>query len=311
LDARGLDVLLAERRDRDGDVLKRLGAAAGGDDDLLEGTGLSERRAAHRGEYRRSQKADCQAVETLLVHDRASPHNAPCSKQTMVAPRLRLFHERVNSRAEDDDAAEPADDTNLRTLLAYALADRIRDFRACSMNDGRSTAHTPRLLITGASGQLGRRTAEFVLEAVEPGRLILVTRNPDALADLAALGVDVRQGDFNDPASLRRAFEGAGRLLLISATDLERRVEQHRNAIRAAVDSGVSHVIYTSGLRSEPGNPAAVSPSHYATEQALAESGLSWTVLRNSLYAEYQAIEAQRAIESGKPVHNRGDGEVA
>ena len=167
------------------------------------------------------------------------------------------------------------------------------------------------LLITGASGQLGRRTAEFVLEAVEPGRLILVTRNPDALADLAALGVDVRQGDFNDPASLRRAFEGAGRLLLISATDLERRVEQHRNAIRAAVDSGVSHVIYTSGLRSEPGNPAAVSPSHYATEQALAESGLSWTVLRNSLYAEYQAIEAQRAIESGKLVHNRGDGEVA
>ncbi|MBN1237329.1 MAG: SDR family oxidoreductase [Gammaproteobacteria bacterium] len=168
-----------------------------------------------------------------------------------------------------------------------------------------------RLAITGASGQLGRRTAELVLESCEPERLVLVTRNPDSLADLAARGVSVRFGDFADPASLKHAFDGVQRMLLISATDLERRTGQHRDAIRAAVDAGVRHIVYTSGLAPEPGNPAAVAPSHYATERALADSGIGWTVLRNSLYAEYQAADAERAIRSGRLVHNRGDGTVA
>lgn len=168
-----------------------------------------------------------------------------------------------------------------------------------------------RLLITGASGQLGRRTAELVLETAAPERLILVTRSPGKLADLAARGADVRFGDFEDPASLPAAFQGAARMLLISATDLERRVRQHRDAIRAAVKAGVTRIVYTSGLAPEPGNPAAVAPSHYATEQSLAAQRIDWTILRNSLYAEYQAVEAQRAIETGQLVHNRGDGRVA
>jgi NAD(P)H dehydrogenase (quinone) len=168
-----------------------------------------------------------------------------------------------------------------------------------------------RLVITGASGQLGRRAAELVLEAYRPDRVILVTRNPRALADLAKRAADVRYGDFADPASLGSAFSGGERMLLVSATDLEHRVEQHRVAIHAAGEAGVGHVIYTSGLSPVPPNPAVVAPSHYATEQALARSGMSWTVLRNSLYAEYQAPEAARAIETGTFVHNRGDGRVA
>ena len=71
------------------------------------------------------------------------------------------------------------------------------------------------------------------------------------------------------------------------------------------------HVIYTSGLKPEPPNPAVVAPSHYATEQALALSGLGWTILRNSLYADYQAPEAAQSIASGTLVHNRGGGKVA
>lgn len=168
-----------------------------------------------------------------------------------------------------------------------------------------------KLLITGASGHLGRRAAELAIEACAPERLILVTRRPERLADLAARGAEVRAGDFSNPASLARALEGAERMLLVSATDLERRIEQHGNAVRAAADTGVRHVVYTSGLAPEPPNPAAVAPSHYATERALEHSGLGWTVLRNSLYAEYQAPEAQRAIETGKLVHNRGEGRVA
>jgi NAD(P)H dehydrogenase (quinone) len=168
-----------------------------------------------------------------------------------------------------------------------------------------------RLAITGASGQLGRLVAERVLAQCAASDVILATRSPDALADFAARGADVRHADFDQPHSLRDAFAGAERLLLISATDLQRRVAQHRAAIAAAEAAGVRRVIYTSGSRPEPPNPAAVAPSHCATEQALAASGVEWTVLRNSLYADYQVPEARRAIETGVLAHNRGSGRVA
>jgi NAD(P)H dehydrogenase (quinone) len=99
--------------------------------------------------------------------------------------------------------------------------------------------------------------------------------------------------------------------LLISATDLARRSEQHRAALDAARVAGVRHVIYTSGLKPEPPNPAGVAPSHYATEQALTQSGLDWTILRHSLYADYQAPEAAQSIASGTLLHNRGAGKIA
>jgi NAD(P)H dehydrogenase (quinone) len=168
-----------------------------------------------------------------------------------------------------------------------------------------------KLVITGASGQLARRTAELVLAATAPEDLILTTRTPVALAPFAARGVDVRFADFAQPDSLRKAFAGGVRLLLVSATDLAQRTAQHRAAIDAAKAVGVRHVIYTSVLKPEPPNPAVVAPSHHATEQALAQSGLDWTILRNSLYADYQAPEAAQAIATGELVHNRGDGRVA
>ena len=80
-----------------------------------------------------------------------------------------------------------------------------------------------RLVITGASGQLGRRVAELVLGAAAPADLILTTRTPEVLASFAARGVAVRQADFAAPETLGAAFAGGERLLLVSATDLERR----------------------------------------------------------------------------------------
>jgi NAD(P)H dehydrogenase (quinone) len=168
-----------------------------------------------------------------------------------------------------------------------------------------------RVAITGASGQLGRLVAEHVLAQCAPRDVILVTRSPQALSDFATRGVEIRRADFDEPGSLRDALAGAERMLLISATDLERRVAQHRAAIAAAEAAGVRHVIYTSGSKPEPPNPAAVAPSHYATEQALVGTSLAWTVLRNSLYADYQVQEAMRAIETGVLAHIRGAGCVA
>jgi NAD(P)H dehydrogenase (quinone) len=163
-----------------------------------------------------------------------------------------------------------------------------------------------RPLVSGASGLLGRLTAELLLGAgAEP---ILVTRTPDAVA---GLGCETRFGDYAEPDALRDAYAGAECLLLISGSDLETRTEQHRAAIAAAVAVGVRHVVYTSGLNPEAPNPAVISPSHHATEEALAASGLAWTVLRDSLYSEYQVPEAAQAIASGTLTHNRGDGQIA
>jgi NAD(P)H dehydrogenase (quinone) len=168
-----------------------------------------------------------------------------------------------------------------------------------------------KLVISGASGQLGRRVAELALGAAAPADLILTTRTPATLASFAARGVTVRRADFAAPETLRAAFAGGERLLLVSATDLERRIAQHQAAIDAAKAAGVGHVIYTSGLKPAPPDPAVVAPSHHATELALARSGLDWTVLRNSLYADYQLPEAERVLETGELVHNRGSGKVA
>jgi NAD(P)H dehydrogenase (quinone) len=163
-----------------------------------------------------------------------------------------------------------------------------------------------RPLVSGASGQLGRLTAGLLLAAgAEP---ILVTRTPEAVADL---GCETRFGDYGEPDSLRDAYAGAERVLLISGSDLQTRAEQHRAAIAAAAAAGVGHVVYTSALNPQPPNPAVISPSHDATEQALVASGLAWTVLRDSLYSEYQVPEAAQAIAAGTLTHNRGDGEIA
>jgi NAD(P)H dehydrogenase (quinone) len=170
--------------------------------------------------------------------------------------------------------------------------------------------NTQTLLVTGASGHLGRRVIELLLEA-NATRIIATTRTPARLADLAARGVEVRQADFDDPAGLVAAFADADRLLLISTDAVMvpgHRIAQHRAAIDAAAQAGVKHVVYTSLTRPEPGSPILIADDHYATEQALAASPLDWTVLRNNVYAEGFLRSLPRAIATGQLVAAGGDG---
>lgn len=165
--------------------------------------------------------------------------------------------------------------------------------------------------VTGASGQLGRLVAEVLLERVEPDELVLVTRSPDRLADLAARGAQVRAGDFSDPDTLPAAFEGVRELLVVSTDAVGGRVPQHRAAIAAAARAGVRRVVYTSVPEPTADNPAFVVPDHAATEATLRESGLHWTVLRNNLYAEFQLDPIRSAGSSGRYVTNTGSGRAA
>jgi NAD(P)H dehydrogenase (quinone) len=164
------------------------------------------------------------------------------------------------------------------------------------------------LIITGASGTLARLTTEAVLAADPDADLVLVTRSPDKLADLADRGVEVRTGDFDDPASLPAAFAGGERLLLISTDVVGTRVPGHRAAIDAAVAAGVTAIAYTSVGNPSDSNPAAVASEHRETEDHLRASGVAWTFLRNAIYTEMLVDAARAALATGTYLVNEGDG---
>ncbi len=176
-----------------------------------------------------------------------------------------------------------------------------------------SENHQPVLLVTGASGHLGRHVIELLLEA-RAGTIIATTRTPEKLADFSAQGVLVRQADFNDPASLSEAFAGVDRLLLISTDVLGEpglRLRLHRAAIKAAQEAGVSHVVYTSLVGPGPDSPVLFAPDHYGTETALADSTLDWTVLRNNIYAEILLGSLGQAMQTGQLFSAAAQGKTA
>lgn len=161
---------------------------------------------------------------------------------------------------------------------------------------------TKTLAVTGASGHLGRRVIELLLER-QAGPIVATTRDPAKLADLMKRGVIARRADFDDPASLVEAFAGVDRLLLVSTDALDkpgRRIAQHRNAVAAAAKAGVRHVVYTSAPAPQPTSEDSLISDHYWTEQALASSKLEWTILRDNIYAEIALMALSHAVHGGK-----------
>jgi NAD(P)H dehydrogenase (quinone) len=167
------------------------------------------------------------------------------------------------------------------------------------------------IVITGASGQLGRLVADAILERAEPGDVVLLTRDPARLSEYARRGTQVRAADFMGPASLPAAFEGAEKVLIISASDIGVRVAGHKAAIDAAAAAGATSISYTSGLNPSHSNPIIVAADHRETEEHLRLCGTGWTLLRNSIYAEVLAGEAGGALASGRYVTNAGDGRTS
>lgn len=169
------------------------------------------------------------------------------------------------------------------------------------------------ILVTGATGQLGRLVVAELQQRLPPGESLAVSvRDPAKAAALTAQGVDVRRGDFDDRASLRQAFKGATRALIISADGPnEHRIRQHRAAIDAAKDAGVRHVVYTSCADTDPRSPFAFAAIHHDTEAYLARSGLAYTVLRNGYYADMIQIFAGQAKATGTLAVPAGTGAVS
>jgi NAD(P)H dehydrogenase (quinone) len=169
----------------------------------------------------------------------------------------------------------------------------------------------PAVAVTAATGRLGRLVVEELLaRGVPAGEVVAVVRTPARAADLAAHGVLVREGDYDRPETLRRALDGVDQLLLISGSDVGRRVAQHATVIDAAREAGVGRIAYTSILRADTTtNPLA--PDHRATEEALRSSGLPLVLLRNSWYTENYTARLTEYLATGEILGAAGTGRIA
>jgi len=167
------------------------------------------------------------------------------------------------------------------------------------------------IVITGATGKLGGAVAKLLLERITATELGVSVRDPKRADALAERGVRVRRGDYDDAASLRHAFEGASKILMISSNSGGARiVEQHRTVIDAARAAGVRHVVYTSHMGANADSAFAPMRGHAATEALLHASGLAFTSLRNGFYADSALQIMGGALETGSIVRP-ADGPVS
>jgi NAD(P)H dehydrogenase (quinone) len=170
-----------------------------------------------------------------------------------------------------------------------------------------------KILVTGASGQLGRRTLQHLLERRPAADLVGLARDPDKAADLAAAGIEIRRGDYLEPDTLRDAFADVEQVLLVPTHAFTDRETQHRNVIAAATDAGVGHLVYTP-IHRKPGStrtmPQVTEPDR-VTEEALRVSGLRTTILRHPPFLEnFEGILGPDPVATGVRVPD-GDGHVA
>jgi len=157
------------------------------------------------------------------------------------------------------------------------------------------------IIVTGATGQLGRMTVERLLERIPAEQLGVSVRDPQKAQHFQAKGVRVRKGDFNDADSLAYAFEGATQVLIVSSDTFgEASVRLHRTAIDAAKKAGASRILYTSHMGSSPSSHFAPMIDHAATEEALQASGVAYTSLRNGFYTASALMMLGNALSTGE-----------
>lgn len=169
------------------------------------------------------------------------------------------------------------------------------------------------IVVTGATGHLGRDIVTELLKRVPAHQVGASVRDPAKAADLSALGVRVRRGDFNDGESLRHAFEGATQVLIVSSNARASGgdpLAQHRTAFAAARAAGARRIVYTSHMAASPASAFPPARDHVATEDILRESGLAWTALRHGFYAQSGVMLMGDAFKTGV-IEAPADGKVS
>ena len=165
--------------------------------------------------------------------------------------------------------------------------------------------------ITGASGQLGRLVVQqLIAKGVPAPQIVALVRQPAKATALAALGVQVRQADYSQPATLGPALAGVQRLLLISSSEIGQRLPQHQAVIDAARAAGVGFLAYTSLLRADT-TPLGLGAEHTATEAAIRASGVPHALLRHGWYTENYLASLPPALAHGAYIGAAGEGRIA
>ncbi|WP_431788573.1 NmrA family NAD(P)-binding protein [Streptomyces sp. G9] len=166
------------------------------------------------------------------------------------------------------------------------------------------------IVVTGATGALGRLVVDALLATVPAAEVVAVVRDKEKAAALAARGVELRISDYSAPETLAGAFRSGDRVLLISGSEVGRRVAQHAAVIDAAKAAGVAQLAYT-GILGGPDADFALADEHKATEQLILDSGLPYTFLRNGWYTENYTANLAPALEHRAVVANAGEGRIA
>lgn len=167
-----------------------------------------------------------------------------------------------------------------------------------------------KLLVTGATGKLGSKIIQVLLKTVPVEQLAVSVREPEKAQALKAQGVDVRQGNFDEPQSLDVAFADVDRLLIISADgDTDTRIKQHGNAVSAAKRAGVKFIAYTSIANAQE-STNAMAEVHKATEKAILEIGIPYSFLRNNWYLENELSSIQGVVAGAPWVTSAEGGKV-
>ena len=166
------------------------------------------------------------------------------------------------------------------------------------------------IVVTGATGHLGRLVVEQLLQRVPASELAVAVRNVEKAADFAARGIDVRHADYDQPQTLERAFDGATKVLLISANEVGKRAAQHRNVVDAVKTSGARLLVYTSILKADSSG-IGLAKEHLATEEMVRASGVPFVILRNGWYIENYTENLGPALQYGAIAGSAGTGRVA
>jgi NAD(P)H dehydrogenase (quinone) len=167
-----------------------------------------------------------------------------------------------------------------------------------------------KILVTGATGQLGKLVVETLLKTIPANQLAVSVRNPEKAKELKSLGVDVRHGDFENPETLDTAFTGIDRLLIISTDgDTETRIRQHLNAVAGAKRAQVGFIAYTS-IANATESKMFLAQVHRVTEEAIIKTGIPYSFLRNNWYLENEIGSIKGAIAGAPWVTSAGKGKL-
>jgi len=167
-----------------------------------------------------------------------------------------------------------------------------------------------KIMITGANGHLGRLVLGFLEKEIPVSKIAVSVRKPGKAKDLMDRGIEVRQGDFDDPEGLEKTFQGIDRLLIISADgDNETRIRQHLAAVGAAKKAGVGFIAYTSVVDAK-NSGLFLADVHKATEEAIEATGIPYTILRNNWYLENELSSIQASLGGAPWITSAGDGKV-